>query len=1151
MSLVVDPQRLAADPGLSAFVTANAGSGKTKTLIDRVARLLLRGAEPAAILCVTYTKAAAAEMQRRLYAQLGGWSVAEDEDLVAQLAALEGRAPGDYGREDLSAARALFARALETPGGLKIQTIHAFCEKLLRRFPIEAGVSPGFRVMDDSAAAAVARSARGMVARLALGGGPYAEPYARLATALDYASFQAMFAGFEDRRGALAAWFAREGGMEGAVASAWARLGFPDGAADPETVETEGAPDAELWLACAETLASGGKTDQQNAAAMRALALDPAPAFDAVLKALFTDGGEGTPATWPAKTAAFKAREGLREALLAEQDRLAAVRERRRAARIGRDTADALTLARAYLVAYGVEKAAAGALDFADLVDKTRALVAQAPMAAWVLYKLDGGIDHILLDEAQDTAPDQWAILQALTGEFFSGEGLPRHTRALSRSLFIVGDEKQSIYSFQGADPARLLSETDAYLARIAGAGRRGEPVPLIASWRSTVEVLSFVDAVFAREDTRAGVRPPRGEERVSHEPMRKDHRGCVDLWPLFQEAKGEERRAWDAPLDLETEASANRRLAEAIACEIEALVARGDAVWDAGARAWRPARFGDVLILVRRRRALFEDILRALKRRKVPVAGADRLALSQHIVFDDLLALARFALFPDDELTLAALLKSPFCGLEDDDLFALAHRRGQGLWPTLCARAGERPAWAAAQAFLSDILAEAPGRRPFEFFSRALGSGGGASMRARLLRRLGAEAEDALDEFLAQVLAAESRGVHDLESLAHDFASLDIMVKRELEAGRDEVRVMTAHGAKGLEAPIVFVPETTLESGARGSPLLETEDGGFLWCAAKSADCEASSAARELRVRKDAEEAQRLLYVALTRARDRLVLCGRLPANRKPETVKGWWSLIESAFAHDSVAPHKREVACGEVVATRFGPDPEALGSATRRDAERDAPPPWTRAPAGAEPAGRFAAPSNLEADPTPAASPLARDSGLGRFRRGDLIHRLLQVLPDIAPDAREAAARALMGREPDLDPGQRAEMVGAALAVLADARFGEVFGPGSVAEAALAGRIEGVDGELAVSGRVDRLVVLPDRVLVVDFKTNRPAPLTIAAVDPAYVRQLALYAAVLRGVFPDRPVEAALLWTDGPRLMAVPENLMALALAELGRSP
>ncbi len=1148
MSLHDANQRRAADPALNAFVTANAGSGKTKTLIDRVARLLLGDVKPAAILCVTYTKAAAAEMQRRLFEVLGGWSVMEDADLAAELVKLEGEgAPRD--EIALSRARTLFAKALETPGGLKIQTIHAFCEKLLRRFPLEARVSPGFTVMDDAAAALIVTEARAAVAHYALDiEGPLSDAYARLAVSLDLDSFQQMFAAFEQRRDAIAAYVDRCGGFGGIQADVWRTCGFAEATSAEAVADAAmAALDRRLYREAADVLATGGKTDVKCADGLRAV-----ETIGDALAVFFTARGEGTPATWVAKTSGLKSREDLRMALLTKQERLEKVREALRAARVAEGTVQVLALASAYAEAYRRTKADRGALDFADLIGRTRALVAERPDAAWVLYKLDDGIDHVLVDEAQDTAPEQWEIVRRLTGEFWSGAGL-RGADA-ERTLFVVGDEKQSIYSFQGADPQRLLSETRLYIDQIGAAGKQAAGVPLLVSYRSTPQVLAFVDALFVSAETRRGVPPPVGEDIVSHRAFRADHPGCVDLWPLEREEKGEDRDAWDAPLDEEAETSANRRLARRIAGEIEALVARGDAVFDKETRAWRPADYGDVIVLVRRRRVLFEEIIRELKRRKVPVAGADRLTLSAHIAFDDLMALARFIQFPDDDLTLAALLKTPFCGLGDDDVYALARdRKPETLWAVLQRRAAERAGWAHALEFLLCCRALARTRSPFDFYTRVLGLTGpdGRSMRARMLTRLGAEAGDVVDEFLARALAAEARGVRDLETLAHAFTGLDISVKREMEGAGGEVRVMTAHGAKGLEAPIVFLPETTVTRTARGSPLLETAEGGFLWSVKKDDDCAASAAARQLRLDREEDEAWRLLYVGLTRARDRLVLCGRIDARTTDDKVGGWYAAMRQAFAHPAIEAEVRDVVTADGFGfLRYGPDPLALPPAGRVSRAPAPLPDWAHdgRPPIEPPARRYASPSQLaEQAFGPAPSPLARVEGLGRYRRGELIHRLLQLLPDVPVAERREAAHRLLARERDLTDRQRQEMTAAAFGVLDDPVFADVFGPGSRAEAAIAGTSPRLPGGLAVSGRVDRLLVTPDRVLVVDYKTNRPAPDQVAAADRAYLIQMSVYAAVLEEIFPGRKIEAALVWTDGPGLMPVPENIVAATLASL----
>ena len=1150
-----DPQIRAADPDLSVFVSANAGSGKTKTLVDRVARLLLQKARPEALLCVTYTKAAAAEMQGRLFRQLGAWAVMPDDRLRAALAELQAVDAAGLDHQHLSDARALFARALETPGGLKIQTIHAFCEKLLRRFPVEAGVSPGFEVADDAGAADLAAEARAAVARQAMEAprATLADAYDRFSVALAFDDFEQMFRTFEVRRGDLAAWIRSLTQPLPAVIAALVGL---DRMEDAEALEREAVSppgvDLDEWMAAADLLAQGGKTDQDCAVRLReAVAAARREAWpDAVAfarKAFFTDAG------LPRKLPTQKAPPATRSFVDRMQARLSSALERARAARIAWDTLYAMTLAGAYVEAYEAAKTRARVLDFADLVQKTRDLLKAREDAAWVLYKLDEGIDHVLVDEAQDTAPEQWEMLRAITGDFFSGAGAERRREGPpgpERSVFVVGDEKQSIFSFQGAQPERLRVEAAHYAKRVLRPDGWAE-VELGMSWRSTPEVLGFVDAVFAPEEVRAGLLPKAVAGAIEHFAQRREHQGCVDLWPLEREEPAEERDAWTEPVDARAP-GAWKRLAEKVAREIRGLVRRGDLVHRRrdGKDVWEPAGPGDVLVLVKKRGPMFEETIRALKRFGVPAAGADRLNLSEHPVFEDAVALARFILFPDDDLTLAGVLRSPFCDVDEESLFDLAHGRKGSLWAALNARAGERTDWASALAFLEAARVYAAGRPPFDFFSRLYArlDGEGRSQRARLATRLGPEAGDALDEFLAQIEAAERRGVRELEGLAHGLSRLDVVVKREMDEPRGEVRVMTAHGAKGLEAPIVILPETVHSQEPRGSPLLELEGGGFLWCGSSKKDCAASAAARELRKRKAEDEALRLLYVALTRARDRVVLAGRAKQPRKDGTdnLKGWYPLVEAAFDRPEIASRVKLRVENGVEFRRFGHDPARGGEAGATASGASPLPDWASRPAPAEPrALRWASPSEI-ADRARAAapSPLAGSGGLGRFRRGELIHKLFEILPDLSEGDRRDAAAAYLTRQPDLAYDQQQEIAASVFAVLEDARFAQVFGEGSRAEVAVAGAAAGLPAGLAIAGRIDRLVVTPRRVLVVDYKSNRPAPARIEDADPAYLGQMAAYRAVLRALYPDRPVEAALLWTDGPKLTPIADEILDGAL-------
>ena len=1150
-------QATAADPALSVFVTANAGSGKTTTLVSRVARLLLKRVRPGEILCVTYTKAAAAEMQARLFERLGEWAVADDRALARELAALDGRDPETLTGGELSDARILFARALETPGGLKIQTIHAFCEKLLRRFPLEAGVAPGFTVLEDQAALNLSHAAREDLARYALndGDGPVGRAYAHFAVELAWDAFHSLLDTVEAKREPLLDYLARIDA--GTAPDPHALVGVTR---DETTDQIEADFMAWLtpadWLAAADGFAMGGINDKKIAGQMRE-AVPPAATLAAMTPIFIDSKGQprdkfGTSKA-PPDAATYLADVSLK--YLSTLDRV-------RAARVADETEKVLTLARVHAALYETAKRSQGALDFTDLVGRTVELLTKRATAAWVLYKLDGGIEHVLIDEAQDTAPDQWDIVRALTEPFFAGSGAERRDQAIPRTVFAVGDEKQSIYSFQGARPERLRQEAQSYDALVREAGADFREVPLDTSFRSTEEVLTFVDAAFAGPERTRALVGDTGDIAV-HRPARLGQYGSVDLWPLFEDPAAPDREAWNAPVDKEGEHSARKKLALALARDIKRQVADAVAIHDPKKRgAMRPVRYGDFLVLVRRRDTTFEEIIRALKTEGVPVAGADRLKLKAHIVFDDLMTLARFALFPDDDLSLAEILRSPFCDVADfgpaDALYPLADkvsRDGRGLWRELQRRAHEHPAWTAARDLMHALIA-ARDRDPFSFFSTALNRVGpdGRSGRARILDRLGREAEEAIDETLAQVLAAEERGGRDLETCLHLLEQADVVVKREMEGARDEVRVMTVHGSKGLEAPIVILPDTTGKAKPQGPTLMPAAlpDGTEAWLMSPSSaksDCIASADVRQARVERTDAESLRLLYVALTRARDRLVVMGR--KTRSPKEgfeVGSWWDVIAGTF--ERLAQDRPDaVQMLDDGRLRFGVDPETVPRQALAAPTATAPPAWASARPPADAAARFAAPSRMEGSiRIPAPSPLARSAAggasLGRFRRGDLIHRLLERLPEITPADRPDAARRLLARETDLDEVQRTEMIAAAFSVLDDAMFAPVFGQGSRAEVALTGSAPGLPPGVAINGRIDRLVVTPERVLVVDYKTNRPAPDTIAAVDPAYVLQAAVYVAVLKRLYPDRPVEAALVWTDGPKLMPISQAMLDAAL-------
>ncbi len=1099
-------QRAAAEPSASVFVTANAGSGKTKVLVDRIARLLLEpDASPSAFLCITYTKAAAAEMQRRLFQRLGAWCVLDDAALARELRGLEGEGAGEPDKAMLTRARALFARALETPGGLKIQTIHAFCERLLARFPLEAGVAPGFEIADEARVAVLMGQAR---ARL------IEEEEARaaashFATKLNLDAFESLLSRLAQERANLRAWVE---GRERIAQRHATRLA-------PEDAMREGleaAPWAQLARA-RSALASSTKQDLDLAGrigaalAAREGALGLSEQFDAYCAIVFTKSKDE-----PYKnlgTAKLRAATPwLGDVLDATSAACVAARERVHAAERAQDTCFALVLARALDSAYGAAKERIGVLDFEDLIAHAHGLLSRSAAAAWVLYKLDGGIDHILVDEGQDTSPAQWSLIAPLQEEFFAGAG----KRATNRTVFAVGDPKQSIYSFQGADPERFRSEAQALSARASAAGKAFAAPDLDVSFRSSPEILDVVDRVFAGQGLARS--EPDKSVLVSHVAARANEHGLVEVWPLAPRPQSATSEPWDAPLDVEVRASASAVLAQAIAERIAGWIEDGEAVWRDGRLVRMQA--GDVLALVRKRGALFHELIRAFKRAGLAVAGADKMRLTDELAVEDCMALMRACLDPHDDLSLACVLKGPWCGFDEDDaqLFSLAYGRESGESLYMRLMASTEAQFAHARALVSGLCAQS-GADAFGFLSWALESDfAGRSGRARVLDRLGAEARDALDELVNRSLKLSTYAAPSLQRFVYELENEAGEVKRELEGAGEAVRVMTVHGAKGLEAPVVVLPDTTAPAKEAPSEGLVLGEAGPFMLERSAHDDAPSARARAAYAERAREEDLRLFYVAMTRARDRLIICGHWHGNGADgEAGHCWRARAQGVLAEIGA---RVETPFGE--GWRYGESMRVAPGDARARA-MIAPPAWTKALWSAASSGVVVAPSRANDEAGAGFSP--RADGRARFARGTLIHGLLERLPELHARERQEAGLVWLARQ-GVDGARADALVREALGVIEHPEFAFAFGPMSRAEAPI------IDARHGVRGVVDRLALMGDDVMVIDYKTDRPAPAAPADAPRAYVVQMALYRRALEGVFAGKRVRCALVWTEAPHI-------------------
>src|SRR5229473_1408677 len=1144
-------QARASDPAASAFVSANAGSGKTHVLVQRVIRLLLDGVPPEKILCITFTKAAAANMAERVFSTLGHWVTLDDDALDAAIV------EAGIARPDADlrmTARKLFACALETPGGLKVQTIHALCTRVLQQFPFEANVPARFTVLDD-------RDQNEMMERanLAVLLDASRDPESATGRALNVAMASAADVTFKDvvreaclSRDHFMAWTDAAGSAEAAATQVSAALGV-DARDRIEDVEREILDGPHLprsrWKEIAGILDTGSKTEQAHADRLReALVVTGATQVEEYLGVFLTD--ERAPRKTLLTRNFCNNNSAIARLFDQESGRIGPLIERRRAVTTRDRTQALLQIATAAAANYRREKQERGLLDYDDLIDKTLDMLDRVS-SGWVHYKLDRGVDHVLIDEAQDTSPRQWEIVAHIISEFTSGEGA---RDGVTRTIFAVGDEKQSIFSFQGAAPREFDSRRRGLEKKFIDAGLKFDPVSFTYSFRSGPAILQSVDHVFREETIYRSIHSAESGYPI-HNYLGDAGPSLIDLWELQLPDGRQDIEGWRAPFDAVSETSPEVRLARRIQAEIKSLVESGAMTGPTADR--RPLRYGDMLVLVRRRGNAFDAVIQALKHANIPVAGADRLKLTEHIAIIDLMNLADALLLSEDDLALAVALKSPLFGLTDDDLFKLAWQRKGSLRAALNQHATTDSKFEAALARLSACEARVLQETPFAFYAWLLGGDGG---RARILKRLGHEANDALDEFLELALGYERKAPASLQGFMAWLRAADLEVKRDMEISRDEVRVMTVHGAKGLEASVVFLVDTTtspadtqrlklihlpLDNAPPHAP------GVVVWAGKKADDPASIAVARAAMMGETEDEYRRLLYVAMTRAADRLIVGGCMPGNMNTIRKFSWYDLIVKGLRNSGLDEQTIKTPDGTV--KRYS-RPEDVTAATGKAA----------APAPAAPTDlpswlHAAAPPEAPADNLLRPSDSAAKEGLRirtgesvmerarALQRGTLVHRLLQSLPDVAAERRRDAAQKYLARNADgWTDGDRDALAGGVLALIGDPRFAPVFAPGSRAEVSIVGRLERPGRSAAlVSGQIDRLVVTPDEVLIVDFKTNHAPPKLPAEAPPGYVRQLALYRVVLQKLYLRLPVRAALLWTETPESMEISAPALDAQLA------
>ena len=1077
-------QKIASDPDICVWVSASAGTGKTKVLTDRVLRLLLAGSAPSKILCITYTNAASAEMEERIYHQLGKWAVAEDAELRGIITELTGKPPNE---KTLKLAKQLFAIVLDSSERIRIQTIHGFCQSVLKRFPLEAEVAPHFQLIDDYSKKELLELA---VSKLLSDNNPETiEVISKFATLISETTLKGLLDNI------IADFHKFSSLPTDVISKIYDKFGFD------KFCLLQNLIDDFFDYTVDEVM--------QLRAACNALIKEPSHFNDVISTGLskwLENIGKNhenyiltflTQKNEPRKNVASKATEkilpNIKEILLKEQQRVFEFAHKYQSLKVLETTILAVKLAENLLKIYHHLKDVRGFLDYDDLILKTINLLEEKEATAWVLYKLDGGIDHLLIDEAQDTSPKQWQLVDTLTNEFFAGNG----AKNKNRSLFVVGDSKQSIYSFQGADPQNFEIMQSKIRKKILASELEFRNVSLALSFRSTEPILQAVDDVFAIPQAREGL--IFSENDISHAAHRKGMAGRVELWQLLEAPAKEKLPTWHIAEDSIMEQSLETICAKQIADEVSNWLQTKRKLPSQD----RPIQPSDIIILVQRRGKFANAMLRELKLKNIPVAGSDRLVVNEHIAVQDCIALAEFLLLPQDDLTLASLLKSPFCGLNEDDLFELAYdRKGQNLWQRVKDSKFEN-----AKEFLLQMLNKTDYLPPYELFAYALETLGG---RKKMAERLGSEIHDPVNEFLQLAIKYSSIHTPSLQGFVHWFTSGNSEIKRDMEKAGSEVRIMTIHGAKGLQAPIVFLPDTT-RTPKSDSGILWEEDLPIWTNTSENDDINCKNIKENLRYKRECEY-RRLLYVAMTRAEDELYICGWKP---RIYSEKCWYELIKQA------AQPKWQEVDGKFIIHSEQTAAAKIKPINNKAQIKVQLPDWVREKATNEPTpSKPLSPSRIDT-PTKTLSPIKDQKAR---LRGLLIHKLLQY------KSWNLANNNIFSQD------EQNEITIEVKNIIENPEFAEIFGDNSVAEAPISGIVyDAENNPMVISGQIDRIAVLEKDVYIIDYKTNAQVPENNSQIPAGYIKQIYAYRKLVEQIYPDKKIHCGLLFTNAPKLMFV----------------
>jgi len=1118
-------QSIASDPQYSIWTSASAGSGKTTVLVKRLLRMFLCGIEPSKILCITFTNTAAAEMRNRINSKLSEWATFDDDKLESEIFKLEG-GNVDGMPKKLKIARSLFAKILDYSNDFKILTIHSFCQQVIKRFPLEANIIPNFKIADEILSTELLLQAKDEI--LKTDDKKISEAIKYVFTYKNEEDFLELLKQTIRQKDNLLYLKSKFFTVDGVIDEIRRVFNIKRGE-NIDEITKKFIDNIDLSLFTYDIIDTiktiGKKTDLDFINSIMSVKKNVNDYINVFLtkdktirKKIIT------------KSVSDKFPE-IYAFTIAEASRVFEFKEKLSNIHNFEFTAAFLRITYHIFDIYAGLKRKGGYLDYSDLIFETSRLLNDSKYrnlgnenmySNWINYKLDEGLDHLLIDEAQDTSPIQWDIVKSITEEFFAGYGQKDDE---NRTIFVVGDEKQSIFSFQGAEPLNFNIMLKYYMEKVKNAGKKFEKIYLETSFRSLKSILSITDAVFSEPSRLKAI--TKIESIIKHNVVRSDGIGKVEVWPLV-EAKNVEKEDeknnrimdWKINYLENIELTNKQKLAEIIANRIDSWFKKGKLIYSRKDACLRQVKYSDIMILVKSRDKDFINyLIRQFNKHNIRTTGNDKFNLIDNIIAQDIISLFRFILFNEDDLSLANIVKSPFLSLNENDLYELCDFKNNNscsLWKALktIKRFSEK------KLILEELLDKSKSMGIYEFMFYLFETKG---FRLKFKERFPYITDEVVNEFFT--IANNYETNHNNSTLLNFVYFLEdsgLEIKRDMEQSSDEIRIMTIHSSKGMESPIVILPDTNHatntiykidkvlnlkdDSSDYTIPLLQKENSFFL------------DEVKDRMKFETEEEYLRLLYVAMTRAENELYICDYIKNNGSKENC--WYEIIKQAVEKSGAKRKRDDDMDGDIL---YIGDDDIFDSnpvnCNKKNIE-------------CEPQNSYIIEDILDnisknkekkleskiINPSTyyAESVLKNPhEGSINIENGKLVHKLLEILPDSPRDEWDDIIDIYLKNKNNTQEIKRV-----VLKILNDEKFNFLFSKDSKAEVPIFGNL---DGDI-ISGRIDRLAIIDNTIYVVDYKNTN----TLPDFPPKnYIKQLELYKKLLTKIYVGKNIKCFILWT------------------------